>query len=117
MIYLILVVHYICDFLLQPREVAIKKGKSIVALINHISTYGIFFFIFCSILFSFENIYNIFAFSMVNTLVHGVVDFFTSKWTGYLYSKDKYKQYFDVIGFDQLIHVVTLLLTYNYFLL
>lgn len=117
MIYIILIINYIADFLLQSREIATKKSKSLPALLKHVSTLGIFMFVTLAICYKFENLYGVFAFSMVNMLLHGITDFFTSKWTSHLYKNEKIKQFFDVIGFDQLIHVITILMTYDYFLL
>jgi len=47
-------------------------------------------------------------------LTHWLSDLFTSRWTSKLWEKKDVHNFFVVIGFDQLIHATTLLITYNY---
>jgi len=113
---IIFVLHYIGDFLLQPREIATKKSKSIIVLLEHGLYYGMFM-LFVGIFFFRCNGVGFLQFVGVNTLLHVVTDFFTSKLTTHFYLKDKHKAFFDTIGVDQLIHIITILLTYKYFLI
>lgn len=134
---IILIAHYIGDFILQTRNMGLKKSKSIMWLSMHVGTYLItlliFGLIFGSYLVDDNNYRPIFEWCFVNGLLHWFTDFISSKLSGYCYTKmdyyeknrdiensDKLKNKFQyhfwsVIGLDQLIHAITLLLTYNYF--
>ena len=56
------------------------------------------------------------VFVLVNGMLHWFTDFLTSSASTHYYKKQNYFKFFSVIGLDQLIHTVTLLLTFNYFL-
>lgn len=97
------IVHFIADFMFQTDWMATNKSKSLYALLIHCITYSSFFigFIPC---YGLPLLGWIFA-------SHFITDFFTSKITAYLYDKNRH-QFFVVIGFDQLIHNLTLLLLF-----
>lgn len=97
----ILLIHWFADFVLQRREWAENKSKSIVALSKHCAIYSI-----CFIVFGF-----VFGLSywLINSVSHFVIDFITSKCTTKLYNKGDYHNFFVVIGFDQFLHLLFLL--------
>ena len=95
-------IHFITDFIFQSRWIAENKGKNIWVLILHSIIYCLPFIVFG------------FTFAIINGILHGVVDFVTSKITTYFYkNKDNYG-FFTTIGFDQALHITILFLTYNY---
>jgi hypothetical protein len=109
---IIFVIHFIADFIFQSHEMSIKKSKSLLWLSYHVFVYT-FVTIIGWLVFSPELI-TILHILLTTFITHWVTDFFTSKWSSYLYSKNSIHNFFVVIGFDQLIHATTLILTYNY---
>lgn len=106
---LLLIAHFIGDFLLQTDEQAKGKSSSNITLFQHILTYilpltMIGFFIPIS-----------FAFLLVNFVAHFCTDYVTSRMTKKLWSEGKVHWFFVVIGADQLIHALTLIWTYEFF--
>lgn len=122
----LLIVHFIADFLLQSDWMALNKSKSNIALTAHVAVYTSGFLAFGL------------KFAAVTFVLHWITDYFTSRATSRLwfididtqpYSELSYCKMFDsvvvypnrrhwffvMIGFDQLIHYVTLALTYRWF--
>ena len=99
---LLLVLHFIGDFLLQSDWMAKNKSKSLKALALHVSMYMIPFF------------YVGYVYALVNALAHMAVDAVTSRLNSHLWEKKEVHWFFVSIGFDQLIHLSTLVLTYQY---
>ena len=98
-------IHFVADFLFQTEWMAQNKSKSLFPLAVHCTVYGLFFIAFG------------WLFALVTTGLHFVVDFFTSKLTHYLWDKGEVRQFFIVIGLDQLIHTLSILLVYYWLFL
>ena len=114
MIQLILIqaIHYVADFLCQTREMATNKSKSLYWLTLHVLTYATA----TTLAWTFfstdpQTLAMVWALTFSS---HWITDFITSKITTYFYLKNNMFGFFSTIGFDQLIHATTLLLTYNY---
>lgn len=127
---IILFLHWIADFVLQTQWMASNKSKSLVALSTHVATYtavlaiGLilaYWFIIAQLVLTWAPLYMVFSivpykiiftFVLVNGVLHFITDFFTSKWTRALYAKayktQDWHNFFVVIGLDQLIHALTL---------
>ena len=101
-IILILFTHFIADFIMQTDKMAINKSTSIKWLSYHVWMYAVISIAFISI----SPWYWIF-----NSLAHWVIDFFTSKWTSYLWKNEKRHDFFCIVGFDQLLHTSILIIT------
>jgi protein-S-isoprenylcysteine O-methyltransferase Ste14 len=131
MIYLILSIiyiftlHFVGDFVLQTREMANNKSKSVKWLSIHVLRYFqtlvagailfslIVYFVWDSVVEPSALIY----FCISNALLHWFTDYLTSKQTSRLWVKEDVKGFFTMIGFDQLLHASCLLLTlYTFFL-
>jgi len=117
----ILLVHWIADFLLQTRHMASRKSESNYYLNFHVTIYS-FTTIVLWVLFLLTIGVHITKFrvllSFVVTFVtHWATDYLTSRQTSKFYNAENYKGFFDMVGFDQLIHALTLFLTYNYIIL
>ena len=124
----LLVLHFIADFVLQPREMGAKKSSDLRWLGAHLAIQFAIFAPFTSILFAFAN-----------CAIHGVIDWFI--WRGYKWSV--YKRLYDTgngkmghslmsdqgewrfwmdhlffttIGLDQLLHALTLIFLAGRFL-
>lgn len=100
-IFLLLVwCHFLADFILQSDDIAKNKSKSNLVLLKHVSLYAVTFMGFGIL------------FAVINGAVHFAVDYFTSRLTGKLWQKGQVHNFFVVIGFDQALHITTLILTY-----
>lgn len=92
-----------------------NKAKSIKWLSLHVLTYSLLTAMGWA---AFTlNPWTLFLVFVITFVTHWSTDFVTSKITGYFYLKQEWRKFFDTIGFDQLIHATTLLLTYNYLII
>ena len=117
-IFLLLFIHYIADFICQPHEIASTKSHNIEAMLIHIIIYSLITFMFLMFtipgdIFSFVSVIN---YTCILGLFHGLTDIVTSKFSKYLWNKGKVGDFFNLIGFDQLIHQTTILMLYYYVL-
>lgn len=99
-IILIFWTHFVADFLLQSEYMSMNKSKNSWVLAFHCSVYTFPFIILFGL-----------KYAIVNGIAHFVVDFITSRCTSKLYEKKQYHWFFVVIGFDQALHMTTLVLT------
>ncbi len=81
---------------------ALNKSKSNQWLLFHVFVYSIPFLILG------------WRFAIVTFCFHVVTDYFTSRGTAYLWQKNERHWFFTLIGFDQAIHLTTLILTYHF---
>ncbi len=91
MMILVLLVHFLADFVLQTDKMAKGKSTSNKWLSIHIGVYTLPLFIFG------------WKFALFNGACHWGIDFFTSRATNYLWQKHRVHVFFVVIGFDQLL--------------
>lgn len=125
---IIFCLHFVGDFLLQSRSMGRNKGKSILWLFAHVFVYTTFLFWGWSsfIGFSEYSFYVMFGVYHLIFITHFLTDLITSKISGYAYikctdnnlsKKLKYRweyMFWSIIGLDQLIHIISLILIYNY---
>jgi hypothetical protein len=97
-ILLLIWIHFIADFVLQTDKIAINKSSDIRYLIYHCIIYSIPMLIFGLV------------FSIITGIIHFIVDFITSRLTTYFYKNNRRHLFFVVIGFDQSIHITSLIL-------
>ena len=109
----ILLTHWFADFVLQSNWMAQNKSKQWDALLAHIGMYTLPFLCISAIIFHDWQVAIYWA--LFNGLAHGAVDYVTSRITSNLYAKGRIHDFFICIGFDQLIHIATLLVSYYYF--
>lgn len=113
----ILVTHWLADFVLQSDNIAKNKSKSIKILLTHGFQYslvwGICLFLLLLPRLDKEAIIFISAFVSITVITHSVVDFFTSKINSFLLSKGKTHEFFIVVGLDQILHYIQLYLTFK----
>ena len=99
-ILLVLITHYVADFVLQTRWMGENKSKNMTAMLAHIFVYTAAISIFGI------------KFAVINGILHLITDLISSKLSGRAYVNKNMGQFWDVIGMDQLIHTLTLILTY-----
>ena len=114
MFYYILLLHWFGDFVFQMRWMAVNKSHNQSALLAHGLVYGLTLTI--GLLLISTSIQGSFIlFLILNTSAHILTDMLTSKITSFLHNKEQMYLFFMVIGLDQLIHITTLLLSYQVF--
>ena len=144
---ILMIGHFVSDFMLQNRWMGENKGKSLKVLTLHVLIYSFSMTIFCvlsqlivwghwSYSYDYIDIVNGFYFGSALTIFfsffipHFITDFITSKLSGYCYLKylelkdtndkksQKYMYWFwNVIGFDQLIHIISIYWVYSQLML
>ena len=97
---LIVWLHFIADFLLQPRQIAENKGKDIRVLITHCFIYGLCF------------VWLGWQYALLNAVLHLCIDFCSSRGINYFWGRGQKWAGFLVIGLDQALHYTCLFLTY-----
>lgn len=111
-ILLILLSHFVADFIMQSDKQAIEKSKSNYWLTIHVSTYT------CTImLFAWTYLNDattVILWASFNGAAHWIQDYITSRINSRLYKQNKRHWFFVGIGADQLIHYCCLLLSYEY---
>lgn len=101
-IILLLITHFIGDFILQTDHMALNKSKSNYILFLHCLVYSLCFLYFGL------------PFAMITFGTHFATDYFTSRINSYFWINYKRHWFFVGIGADQLIHTITLILTYGF---
>lgn len=119
----ILVVHFIADFVCQTSWQAENKSKDWGALLAHTGIYSLIWMPVVCILLGYLNPnesprwyvgYSV-LFSAITFICHTATDYYTSRVNSMLWEKKKVHAFFVSIGFDQQLHYTQLLLTF-YFL-
>ena len=117
---LIIWAHWFADFILQTDHQAINKSKDNSVLLQHVWWYnipitlaGMFLFWDRGVILT---VHLAMLFGLINSAMHFVTDYVTSRITGILWKQEKRHWFFVVIGIDQAIHMTCLLSTYQYLL-
>lgn len=119
---IIMFAHFVADFMFQNEYMAKNKSNSLMPLIIHGCTYTTVFFI---IVYTLSNLslISVLFYSLINGIIHTVVDYFTSKLSAYQHRMNRLGSksvpnfgFFTVIGFDQFLHAVFLLYTLKFIL-
>lgn len=100
----VLILHFIGDFIMQSDRMGTCKSNNSVVLGEHVMIYSVPLMLVFGV-----------QYGVINGLMHFLTDFSTSRWTSYLWKKKKRHWFFVVIGLDQLLHLLVLILTYNLF--
>ena len=123
--FIIIIVHFIADFIFQAEEWAINKSKSNLALFKHVRTYSTFWLFASCIMLGVTRpgesvgfyIFNSIGFTAITFAAHFITDYFTSRIVSKKFANNQYGSpipnfgAFTVIGFDQLLHYTQLFLT------
>jgi len=125
-IFSIIGIHWIADFLMQDEKWALGKSKNWKDLLSHTITYSLCFTILLvfPVLFTigFVGFFVFVKFLLITFVCHTATDYFTSRVVSKMFAEKKYGSSipnvggFTVIGFDQVLHYVQLFLTFYYLL-
>ena len=126
---LIIIGHFIGDFFFQSHKMSINKSKNIDYLIQHGCIYTLtLIYTFCIIYIALLIMYTSsvaspiilllgILWAITNGALHTLQDYITSKMNTWLWEHKCIHWFFTNIGLDQLIHMITLIITLNIFLL
>lgn len=107
----LLLIHFLADFGMQTHEQATKKGESNEWLTYHVSVYSIIWFIF---IMSISNNFELsIAFTAITFICHYITDWITSRIGKPFWKNNDFHNGFVVVGFDQMMHIIQLVLTFN----
>lgn len=98
---IILLLHFIGDFVLQPRSIGETKHYSNFAMFKHIIIYTLILALLNPM------------WAIINGVIHLFVDIVTSRLGHYFYNHNRKQLYIVVHGVDQLLHYTALFITYD----
>lgn len=113
---LIVVIHWIADFIFQAEKWSLGKSKSWIPLLKHTIVYSSFWLIPVWVMT--ENLINSLLFVGVTFIAHTITDYFTSRIVSKKFANNYYGSpipnfgAFTTIGFDQVLHYLQLILTW-----
>ncbi len=127
--FIIVLIHWIADFIFQAEEWATNKSKYNSALLMHTVTYSVVWLFGATFLFSepcdlsavgyCADVTKILKFVGITFVAHTITDYFTSRVVSRKFANHEYGSpipntgAFTVIGFDQVLHYAQLFLTYH----
>lgn len=109
----LLALHFIADFVLQTNAMATNKWKDPDALLTHVFVYTLCFFLFTGVVSIITGEALIWLYPFLVGILHYFTDKYTSRWTHRLWEEKKVHNFFVVIGFDQLLHFIQILLLFK----
>jgi len=111
-----LLFHWIGDFLLQTPWMRANKSKHMLPLFLHSCVIFATMLVAFAIIFlimgkgiTWYNFSVIAVGSFINATTHCFIDGLSSKLTAQLYERKDYQNFFNVIGFDQMLHLLILI--------
>lgn len=113
---LIVVMHWIVDFIFQAEKWSLGKSKSWLPLLKHTTVYSSLWLIPVWVMT--ENLINSLLFVGVTFIAHTITDYFTSRIVSKKFANNYYGSpipnfgAFSTIGFDQVLHYLQLILTW-----
>ena len=105
----LLAVHWVADFVLQSHWMAVNKSKRLDALSLHVAAYTATLAGATVVLVGLTQAALVFV--LVNGALHFVTDFITSRVTAHLWKQERVHDFFVVVGVDQLMHQLALVVT------
>jgi len=122
-----LLIHWLADFVMQTDKMARGKSTSNIQLTSHVFMYSSIWSSCCSIYVWFFYVTNIdgtysmlpngnkllILFPAITFVCHWITDYFTSRLNSKLWLDGKVHLFFVSIGFDQILHYIQLLVTFQ----
>lgn len=121
-IFTILIIHWLADFVLQTDKQARDKSKNWEALLSHTLSYSTVWWSIGIILVVINLFYPFFEyqrwsltlFVLITFVSHTITDYFTSRLNSKLWEQGKVHNFFVCVGFDQVLHYIQLFGTFYY---
>lgn len=114
--FLIILVHWLADFVLQTDKMAKGKSKNWYDLLSHTSTYSVVWLLGIAFMWDVKHanawISLSFKFAIITFVAHTITDYFTSRLNAKLWAKGDVHNFFISVGFDQVLHYAQLFLTF-----
>ena len=107
---LIFVMHVVAGFFLQSKKISKLKREKSQYLFLHVGIYTLFFIVFSPILLDLTILQGL-AYSLLNGVLHLVVDYITGKFKTKYFEKNNLN-FKLTVGIDYLLHVSILIITY-----
>jgi hypothetical protein len=111
-ILLLLLIHWVADFVMQTDKQAQGKANNFTDLVSHTLNYSLILWVGVMVLSKFD-VWNCFYFFIITFIAHTFTDFFTSKINKSYWKRGKSHQFFVSVNFDQWLHYVQLFVTYK----
>lgn len=113
-IYLLLLLHWLADFVFQTKYQQKNKSKSFKALLAHTATYMLILYVPLQILqeigfFGAQYWYASLLFALIQFVSHTVIDAVTSRINAILWNNKQTHDFFVSVGFDQFLHLIILI--------
>lgn len=119
-IIVILIIHWMADFALQTEKQAKGKSKNWDDLLSHTYTYSLVWYCLLPfyVIFFTDNYIQWTGtyFILITFICHTITDYFTSRITSKKYQNNHFygfNSFWFWIGFDQILHLTQLFLTYK----
>jgi len=107
---IIFILHIFGGFFLQSNRISKLKRKNLFYLLQHVGLYTLIFVVFSPILLGITFLQGI-VYSVINGVLHFIVDFFTGKLKSKMIVKDEIKYNLTVV-LDYSIHLTLLFITF-----
>lgn len=104
----LLCAHFVADFIGQTDAMAKGKSKSNKILMQHIQAYTGITFLFTVFMFG---LIGAAMYAVINGILHYQVDYITSRATSKLWAEQRVHEFFVIIGLDQLIHTICIIIS------
>jgi len=115
---IIIVAHFIADFMFQTDKMALNKSSNVKWLLAHILSYTFGVFVYLVIIFKCGIVQKSLTFAtyfaLFNGATHFVVDFVTSRIMKTLWIQKKRHDFFVMLGADQASHTLCLMWSWVY---
>lgn len=120
---IVLLIHWVADFVMQSHWQSVNKSKSNKALLSHTVTYsGIWFAALVFLLSPFvDDLYSVWIlisrviapFVAITLVTHTITDYITSRIVRKYFDAGNFHNGFVVIGIDQILHYLQIYYTFK----
>jgi len=112
-IIILILMHAVGDFFFQGKKMSKLKALKLPYLLEHTGIYTLLFLVLSPLILGLTIIQAL-IFSLINGVLHFIIDYYTGKLKVKYYGVDESK-YITTIGLDHTIHLILLIGSYMYF--